>query len=1516
MSSLPGGPADKAGAIHEALWGVHALLEVLNGRAEFVRVEPPGVDGAEFLLKLSDGREEYWQAKRQLLSQQTWTLQALDSAGVLGFFLQQLRANQVCVFASITDAPDLRVLSEHARAAANHAEFMTQFLGGGRQARFDQLRGIWGDLLEAEVFELLRRVRVEGGHEVTLETMLSRELGATYSGPGRTTLDCLRTLYLDSLHRTLRAGNIREHLAGRGISPRTVTVEDSLYGKLEAITQTYIAGQRAKLIRGEVIPRQVAIDAVAKIQGGGITWDMLLTGAAGEGKSGCLLQAVEGLRAIGMPVLAFRLDRLQPTPTPQALGTELGLPESPAVVLGRCYPDRPVALVLDQLDVVSSTSGRHPDFFDTVAALVEEVRGLRPRTPIHLILACRQFDFEHDHRLRGLLPPSRSPFPVGQLAETEVHHVLAAAKGDPTRLSPRQVELLKLPQNLALFVEAKLVHATQPGFASQKDLFDHYWTAKRQEVVERRPAEAGHWLPVIRQLTREMSERQELSVPKARLDEFTPQFLAALSSAGVLNDENNRYGFGHESFFDYCFARMVVGEGQDFVAFLEADEQHLFRRAQTRQVLAYLRDEDRPRYTRTLDALLTSPGIRAHLKVLVVELVAAMDDPDESEWEVIWPFLSAEFEHIRHGTEGNDKIAARVWQAFFTSRTLFTVADRLGYVERWLNSGESRLEDRTVAYLRWQKRTHGDRAAELLEPFVGCGGEWPLRLRFMMETGDLERSRQFFDLFLRLLDDGTLDEARSRFAMNGTFWSMLTGLVEARPDWCAEVAAHWLDRQLARALANPTEQGEPGVLDLHDDAGLNDLFQSARGAPEAFLTHVLPAVLRVADTLVYPGQEAEARLPRDRLWGFHMGGDYISLSEAYVSACETAFEELVKVDPERLIPFITSLRAFPLDTANHLLTGACLCAPKRFADEALALLADEPERLHCGYVDSGHWRSRCLIEKCSPHCSAETFSRLEAVVLAYATPYERTMDGFKARGYASFTLLSALAPVRLSRTAVRRLGELRRKFGEPEPPRGMRSYTVESPVRTEAATRMSDQSWLRAINKHRLPRGAPDRLHLERGGAWELAGVLGELTAKEPERFGRLALQLPADADGSYFMNVLYKLREADVPAALKIDVARRVFSRAEDTACLMAAADLLGRLGAEELPADAVAFLNWAATEHPDPEGERWLPPPGGGVASHGGDMLNHGVNTVRGHAAEAIRDLILKRRSNLELFLPAIERLVGDRTLAVRACAASTLLAVGNHDVELASSLFRRLVEGQDDRLLASRHAQDFIRRGLRDRFPELRAFVERMLGSDHDAVRNAGARLVCLAHLQRPDAGDLMRVLTGDAVLRLGVAIVASRNLPYAECRGWCAEMLAILFDDEEPAVRQKAAECFGSLGRHPNAPLEDHAALIARFLDSRAFAESPAHLLHTLEGSQQRLPEVVLNVCERFVARCAPGARDFRTSLAADEHTVDALVFSAYAQMSRPALRARALVLIDRMCEEGLNSAGKHLADSER
>ncbi len=773
LSTHAGGSADKVGNFHEALWGVDAFLAVLGGEASAVRIETPGDDGVEFHLVRGAFRE-HWQAKRQTTSSDTWSIKSLKA--VLAVFFHKSRLGDRCVFASVSGSPDLKQLTENARAAQSLAEFNKHFLSKRRDEQLAELKRCLDSPSEEEVFDFLRAVTVRSADEVTLEFEVGRALGAVFQGPWQNTMAVLRDLYLRSTHETLTAADIERHLRTCGIARRRATSLDAKR-RLLATTQAYVSGQRAKLIRGTSIRRSAADDTIAKFRSNSAPLDILITSAAGGGKSACLSQIVEGLQATGIPVLAFRLDGVEPVSTAIALGEKLGLEESPALVLADNYPGQTVVLVVDQLDCVSASSGRHPAFFDTIAAVRDEVLGLRSRAKIHLIMACRKFDFEHDHRLKHLLAEGQSPVELGYFTEGEVRAVLAEEGGDIARLTPHQQAMLRLPQNLSLFVGAGLAQ-TENRFTTSKELCDAYWDAKRKAVATQRPDWAVLWLPVIKQLASAMSELQELSVPAASMDDFPPEFLQRMASEGVLTWDGRRYGFGHEMFFDYCFARAQPNGGRDFVRFLEGDAQHLFRRAQLRQVLAFLRDDDFGSYIKSVVHVLRSKRIRPHLKLLAVELVAAHPEPRDEELHALMPWIESEMACRRASQPNLDRLASRVFDSFLASRTLFDVADQRGLIQSWLHSEESWLLDTMARYLRWQTDEHAQRVAELLDPFVGVSDEWKLRLRFVMEWPKLGKSRRLFDLFLRLLDDGTLDDTEEYGGSDRAFWSRLDGLTE------------------------------------------------------------------------------------------------------------------------------------------------------------------------------------------------------------------------------------------------------------------------------------------------------------------------------------------------------------------------------------------------------------------------------------------------------------------------------------------------------------------------------------------------------------------------------------------------------------------------------------------------------------------------------------------------------------------------------------------------------------------
>ena len=431
----------------------------------------------------------------------------------------------------------------------------------------------------------------------------------------------------------------------------------------------------------------------------------------------------------------------------------------------------------------------------------------------------------------------------------------------------------------------------------------------------------------------------------------------------------------------------------------------------------------------------------------------------------------------------------------------------------------------------------------------------------------------------------------------------------------------------------------------------------------------------------------------------------------------------------------------------------------------------------------------------------------------------------------------------------------------------------------------------------------------EKGGALQLAQTLQECVKEEPERFARVSFRFPTDTNPVYLENLLSGLKETAVDTELKLEVCRKGYTEHRDD-CGKAIADLLGSIE-EPLPDDAVQMLDWLATEHSDPENELSSEKITGSTPYYLGRTVELRVSTTRGRAAEAIRDLIRRDASYIERFRSTIERLVKDKSLAVRERVSSTVLVIANHDWEFALEQFLRLIEPRDfqtgvDRLLATQYVTRFIRLGLRDHFIRLQSVIDRMLRSELPETSVAGARLASLAVLYNHDeAGDLVEeALRRDSSQKIGVAQVASGNIRYAEYRSWSEQQLLRLFNDNDNEVRREAARCFNSLRGQPPQTYED---LIIKCCDSLAFKEASHFIFSFLEESPHRLPGITYTVCEKYLERFGDGS---------DGSNVAKLILRTYHQHQNDEWTSKCLDLIDRMCLERIYGIQSGLDEYER
>ncbi len=1481
MAPRLGGETDNFGNRYEGAWTIRHALYVLLGAGTSLCVEPGGLhgDGVEFLYRHGHETEAH-QVKRQNGNANSWNVASFRDNGLCENLRSHVEAGRAFHFVSELPARALHELADRARRSDDLVSFETEWLTDELRGSFDTLasRSVYGSTVTA--WRMLRGLRM-GWHDerdlVHTNVILAER--ALVGAPGSLAVLALGQVLRDNLGTALDAATLTTLLAPYGL--RRVVRADAVAVSdiVRTVTRRWAASVERSLLR-PTIPREEAARLITEVEAGTRRLT-LLTGTAGGGKSAVLHQTFTALDEAAIPVLAFRLDRLEPFGSTHELGQRVGLPMSPVGALGAVADGRPCVLLVDQLDAVSMASGRIPETFDAVADLVDEAAA---HPGMQVVLACRAFDAEADARIRRLTAPDHcSHITVEALSDAQVDTAVTGMGLDASRLSPHQRALLRSPLHLVLLdqvadqEEALLFHST-------RQLFDAFWDTK-QVACARRTSVRFH--DAVSAVVTAMSTRQRLSVPQSVLD--TDDLAASrkvLESEHVLvRYEGRQLAFFHESFFDYAFAREWLRREESLVTFLTGGEQELFRRGQLRQVLDHLRDLDPERFTDEVEALLTSPDIRYHLKHLTLAVLRGLDAPTAAEWGAVARVLDT---RPSFRDRLVDMLATPAW---------FRRGDDEGVLENWLGSVDAREQEWAVKLLVAVADALPDRVARLLEPHTADPGygAWLIRI---VPRARFAGSRPLFDLLL----DGV--RAGLFTGLEHTLWFAASDLAAEKPLWSVELLGTLLERPDALQL---DDQGRVAVLLIRDYAALKTVTAAAAGAPEAFCIRLLPVLLAVMSLTAYPGRTG--RPVHDRHFSHRPPGDDPGdLGDALLQGTAQALRSTAGRDPVRARRLVEQLADEPYEAAQWLLYQVLAAGGPALAPWAAEILLQGGHRMLSGYAANAVWGAREVLRAIGGVVPDNTFGRLEQSVLHLRLP----PDG-RLSPWHEFTLLAALPEGRLSERATRRLGELRRLHGdrpEPDEPEGMTAGFVEPPISAEAARHMSDDQWLRAMRKHSRDRA--DWV-TRTGGARELSQVLRSMTVADPGRLARLAVRIDAGTHPAYGASLLLGLAEAeqyDDPEA--VFAAVRHFAgrgRPEQDRWLGPAL----RKYLDHVPLDLVEALLSRGLDSGEPSDDDDLSRADGGDAAR--DLFTAGLNTVRGSAAESLGDLLAHDAdgSRAALIVPELGRLAADPSLAVRACVARVLHAAIRHDRQAAADAFEVLLRSPDQ-LLASPHVSRLAVALMHGDSELVGPLSERMLNSPVAPVRRFGGQVAALAAMEWEIPALLAKVLAGnDTAQRQGAAEVCAQRLVNTGDAVLAHHALVRFFHDPEECVREAAATVAAALsGRR----LRPHRRTLTGLIDSRAFGVALPQLLIALEHAPDRVDELVLACARRFVAVFGAASADLTRGVAADARDVGRLLVRAYVQAMSPARRSEILDLLDQLLLLGSYGVAEAIHDSDR
>ena len=1447
----------------------------------------------------------------------------------------------------------------------------------------------WG-VDEETLHDLLARITVERIGANTLAREVKGRLSSTVNGDPEVAFGLLRTFLVAKLNRRLTAHMLWGRLESHGHGRRPGGPDAALSERVRSLANRYSRGVTAgRPSRLAFVDRDEVGKAAGLLTSESPVRVVTLTGPPGVGKTAVCAAVVDELARRGVVVGALRLDQATSAATEGELGDQpaVGFGGPIAQIMAAAAAGEPCVLVIDQLDALSAASGRaqpvQAGLRDTLLSL-QAVPGLR------LLIACRSHDLKYDRGLKRLLEAAApektsnqgtvAPIALGELTDPQVNTAVTSLGLIPAELSPQLRVLLRNPFNLSLL--ADIVDAAEDAaeplqlaaLATRVDLISRYHVSRAQNF-HRILGVPNLFATEVYRVAARMSQDGLLSVADSFLAD-RPETRQALLGEGVLIADAGRLRFFHQSYFEYVFAQHHLQGERTALELLNDDPlQDLLRRGQVRMVLALERETEPRSYAADLRSVLTAAGVRAHIRMAVLDWLTDTDLASDDELSIVEDYV----------TGGHRPKAVRVLSSAPYARALaahghlITMANALKVPTNVGSEPASAdqangiaalpLEDLTFVLVEAARNVPEQVSVACLPLAQDCGGfartSDLLRLVFLAGPGASAATVKLLTSVIATVRDVALASSVSAtdpnlagsaalpsavqalFSREDGLYALRT-LIDRAPELAMSAFSDWL----SAAVAIAEHRGDAHIFESllpREATGLDTFQRLAKRDAVAFALQVVPILADQANRAKHPWTwspvgDSSRPLHRDAIW-LAGAADTSAFAGELMEAATAALTAAALSHPTAIRPLLTQLSTADLLSAQQLVAAAYAACGEELVDDALTWAGQPHLRglpgngkpawatvlAHAAATTMGKEDTACMI-------AIDAYPPLDpGAILAPAT--DPLPQQLAREEQATLTAIEDVLGDRVPSNVLEILTEITGLLGAPLPPLPI-AYVgrVTSPIPDEEVSQFTDTQWLTTIAAYPDSEAitGPDRT----GGAYEIAHQLSEATRRAPHRFATLLTEkIESTVNPDYSRAVLNglgnPLSPLDAQAVDAILLALRTVFEWRDHSLLRDACRLVRSLANGSLPDDLLTAIVWAATQAHDPDTEVWQQLTTTGSTYYSGNIVDAGLNSDRGYAVDTIAALLAPPTGHAERvgkLVPALRTVLQDPLQQVRVMIPQALLYLSQTQVATSAELARRWLRSSTEAML---------------RAPELTRLAYALYRTDWQLSLNIADRLLTAEQVELRQAGGqltaaLARSETHDAAIRQGVSTLLQRALADTESRTGLAQQIALMVNDlpddlpetegladvtdQDPKpgwqlliallddpdpAVRKAASGYVT---ELERALDDYRSLFARVAGTRAFPDHSGFLLTTISYRFDEIPASVLDICQAWLNDNEQDLARSAKNRGRARSAVD-VILSIHAQTVDTKVRHRCLDLLDAMIMAGVDEASQAVDQSD-
>lgn len=1351
MSLESGGRADKYGNQYENRYLAKLLLRLVNELFVSIVVEPVGLegDGVEFITTDSDGNKTYYQCKASNTIHAYWSIYDLERYKVFERTKNIVsRSNQnFYFFVSPLQYNGLDELCKRARTNSSSQEFVKYQLSN------TQLKDTFTDCANyyrldiKDSLELKQLINIlahcyfeQYPTGIEAEKDLEERVGMYFTGRASTARQLLEQYVNDTgkFGVIITAKDVVDYMAYHDIHIRNYRFDNNVLSRIHCLNEVYWGVYQP--IDGQLIHRTATESIIEQIKKG---HSVILHGKAGSGKSGCIQEVINYLKASDVLYLSIKLDKISPEVSADKYGIKLGLLQSPVYCLHTLSGGKECVLILDQLDSLRWTGNHSARALDVCKEMLAQAEAINTEGgKISIIFVTRTFDLENDKGLQSLFDKKISDLIIWEkicvdlLSDKNVQDTIGE---DYPKLSKRLKVLLRTPSSL--FVWSRLdKRAKTNSITSVYQLMDEWWN----QVLENSEINgfSQHDVQLCKDdIVTKMSENTVFALP-VYLYSDSQKIIDLFVSAGLLIKNENVISFTHQSFLDYfiaCGTMRKIYAGKELFVLIGGEENqtpNLHYRLLT--VLQGLLDSDRAIFLKQSKGILEAKTVRHYFKCAVFEVVGQCDKIDEATYSFV--------DFYRANSEWHDYVI----QTVYMGHPLFIEQLNASQEYKW-------MEDEGISLLISINSKAPDFVVDILLPYSFLDEKKDKKIFSTLCFNAADDSDNMFEFRMKLLNHHvelydhflfySLIESKSQRAV-----AVMKALLQERMMWNSK-SMYFGEKEVLKKYA--CSNYEIIVKDLSEE------------------------ICKATSTFLPPWPHFNF----DKEYQLWTESEYDeSPVRKIVTIVKEAFEKFALRNPKGMLSFLINLNSPKSVVGQELIAHAISKLPISYSDEAIKwLLSDFKYNVFVFTGDQSDYLSytKEILKKYSPSCDECLFHELEQAIYNWKDDSKRMVSIYKRRletnqqkkwepmyyaywGHFQKELLPFMDSSRLASYSKELLGVLNRNswIRAPFYYSGFRigsAKFVASPI-DGYANKLGDKSWLKIIStplekmKGDWGRRETDEYYIEATHA-AFSSSLSTQAKKQPARFARLALSFPENCYDGYIYSVMNALDNRDIISEAKkasIELSSKVirkYSNNLEPNMAMSIARLIEHRADEEWPDDIIDLLVEIALEHADLKYNNCL-------ITEDNDpenctpqsLLTMSINCASGCALRAIAQLLWEHREIGQRIKELIIQINKNSNDIIRVGILFCIVPFYNIDPEFAVTVFENLLSN-DLRLLAMPGTFQLVSNDYCRNQGFYRAILIKACNSDIEELAICAAGFVCAMAIFFNDKGMLNYILTYD-------------------------------------------------------------------------------------------------------------------------------------------------------------------------